>query len=148
MSNNLIEFNRSNNELQFKSGDSIFLNAKSIFGTEDEDKILEMASKFHPNEIEVRFIVNQLIDNGFVLTGVDNGGDEVSTNDPATIVQEILSVDEASLYFYDPENPSKKCYYFIVLGNEDGVAINDYSILNDKVDTIAESVYAAFNNMD
>jgi len=148
MSNNLIEFNRSGDELMFKAGRSMFMNAKRIFGTEDEDKILEMASKFHPNEIEIRFLVTQLIENGFVLTGVDNGEEEVTTDNPDTIIKEILSVDEASLYFYDPENPTKKCYYFIVLGNEDGIAINDYSILNDKVDSIAEVVYDAFNSAE
>lgn len=82
----------------------------------------------HPQEAEVRSLLEYLVNAGFRLADVITGGEDdtpISTLEEA--LEEILSVDSSWLHVTHPSNGTTKLCIYIVLGNEPGVVVNDYS---------------------
>jgi hypothetical protein len=89
--------------------------------------------KDHPYYKEVQLIVDKLISNGIQLIGFNDGDyKDVTTFDIPTIIEGVLSVDESEILIKHDE----KCgSVMIVLGNEDGVAMADYSYSRNNPET-------------
>ena len=96
----------------------------------------------HPYYSEIDNILNLLTDKGYTFVSVDDGGDDdVIVDSHTQALETILSVDCSQLWL---SKDSKNYWIDIVLGNEPGVALADYSI-NDDFDAISEEVYEMFN---
>jgi len=95
---------------------------------------------------EVRDLIEQLIKKGFILKGFDDGDDILTdTNNLNDIVEAVHSVDECQV---ELEKNGNNVNLFFVLGNEQGVALNDYSCnktLMAEIDDIASGIYNKYN---
>ncbi len=87
-------------------------------------------SKFINNwRPEIRSLIKSLVAAGCQITGADNGEDEVKFNgkNMSKIVDCLTACDEAWLYVTTPTLRTKKRALFLVLGNDPGELVNDYS---------------------
>jgi len=101
----------------------------------------------HPYYNEVKFAIELLNTKGFVPIGFDDGDGVLNTTkDINSIIEGVLSVGES---WVECEHVDKHVGFLFVLGNEPGVAINDYTTTNTEldmvVDSIVEEVYNHFN---
>lgn len=79
----------------------------------------------HPYYREVKLILDKLVSNGLELIGFNDGGyEDYTTTDLNKILEGVLSVEESEVSF---KHNGKLGTVMIVLGNEDGVAMADYS---------------------
>lgn len=97
---------------------------------------------------EVRELLQKLIDRGYSIVGYDDGGDEflINTNDLDEIVEAVHSVVECAV---ELTKDRKFADLFFVLGNEQGVALNDYScsdLLSSEIDEVSKEIYNNYNN--
>jgi hypothetical protein len=104
---------------------------------EAKDVLTDWSSK-HPYKAEVMSLLNRLAVE-YVFDHVFDGEEDVKTATLKEAAEAILSVDEARLYVIDKAN-EKKEVLFIVLGNESGAAVCDYSCCG-KLDTITQAHY-------
>lgn len=75
---------------------------------------------------EIRDTLQTLVNAGFTLRAVDNGGDEVEkTPDIESAVHHIDAVDEALLYVTAPSG--KRLWVSFVMGNSPGELVADHA---------------------
>tara|TARA_R110002167_G_scaffold98020_1_gene258218 strand:- start:2885 stop:3196 length:312 start_codon:yes stop_codon:yes gene_type:complete len=97
---------------------------------------------------EVSRVLNGLIAEGLTLVGLDDGEmvetDEFTTED---YIEGILAVGESYLYIQrDSDKDDGETYVYFVLGNEPGVAVNDFGGKESAaVDKVTSEVYFHFN---
>jgi hypothetical protein len=100
----------------------------------------------HPQYNEIKYSLELFNSKGFTPISFNDGYDEdFTTTDINTIIEGVLSVDEA---WVDLKHKDGMVYLAIVLGNEPGVAICNYSCNNTVmplVDIIHEEIYNHFN---
>jgi hypothetical protein len=92
----------------------------------------------HPYQAEVISLLERLTVK-YDLDSVNDGGELVKVKNVAEATDSILSVDESHLHVIDKSN-EKKEVLFIVLGNESGLAVCDYSSC-PSLDAITEAHY-------
>jgi hypothetical protein len=86
----------------------------------------------------VRMILQHVVDNGWRIDGVDDGGEEVV---PAATVAEaheaVFAVDEARVYVskkvpgptgYPTDNETKRGWMYFTLGNDPEEVLSDYTV--------------------
>jgi hypothetical protein len=102
--------------------------------------------KDHPYYEEVRYSLEVLNNQGFKPFGVDDGEDEIITDDINKIIEHVLSVDDSSVMV---EYKDITIFIQFVLGNEPGVAISNYTVPNseidNKLDELTSEIYNHFN---
>lgn len=92
----------------------------------------------HPYKAEVMSLLNRLaVEYGF--NSVDDGEEQITVMNVAEAADCILSVDESRLYVND-RTTGKQEVLFIVLGNESGTLVCDYSSCS-KLDVITQAHY-------
>lgn len=100
----------------------------------------------NPYYNEIKYSLELFKDKGFTPVGFNDGGDEdYTTTDLNTIIEGVLSVDCSNV---ELEHADGYLNLFIVLGNEPGVAICDYSCskeVDSAVGLIHEEIYNHFN---
>lgn len=94
---------------------------------------------------EVKELLEKLINKGCALTGYDDGdGILIDTNDLDTIVETVLGVDECIV---DITHGDDHASLYFVLGNEAGVALNDYSWsgnLDEIIEEVSNEIYEKY----
>ncbi len=97
--------------------------------------------KTNPYAAEVTSLINDLINDGFKITHIDDGdGWEETTAD--TVIDSILGVDDSNIRVKKEGGKGNSIY--LVLGNEPGVIVADYSC-DDDLDRITDAHYKKFN---
>lgn len=95
---------------------------------------------------EVKELLQMLVDKGFTIESVNDGGDEdidISTVDEA--YDAVLSVCESSVYMKNPEGKSR--WLLFVLGNEPGTALCDHTV-DEIIDEVSDEIYEKYSNME
>ena len=100
----------------------------------------------HPNYKEVVYSLELFKSNGFVPVGYSDDDTLVTTNDIKTIADAVCSVDECWVSVKAPNN--KEIDLFFVLGNEPGVAINDYTYLKEFDDIMTDLLNQICNHFN
>ena len=86
----------------------------------------------HPNRTEIELLFKTLKENGVNISGFyDSGDNEYMSWDINKIIEDVLSLDECQVYYECDNFTGCLC---IVLGNEPGVAVYDYSYPRGKHD--------------
>ena len=95
---------------------------------------------------EVSRVVNGLIAEGLTLVALDDGETvDVTKFTTEDYIEGILAVDEAHLYLKRHKEDNDTTVYF-VLGNEPGVAVNDFGGKESAaVDRVTSEVYDHLN---
>lgn len=96
--------------------------------------------KTHYRE-EVSLLLTQIGKLGWKIDEVNNGDEDEKVSSVEEAVEKILETDESHVY---AKKDGKTCWLFIVLGNEPGVALADYTV-NSDIDLVSEMVYDHFN---
>lgn len=103
----------------------------------------------HPYYKEVKLILDKLVANGIELVGYNDGEyKDYKTTNLNKILAGVLSVDESEILI---KHNDKTGGVFIVLGNEDGLAMSDYSYsinspeTGDLLDKIMGEVHEEMN---
>ena len=79
----------------------------------------------HPQTQEIENLLSDLIESGFQLLRVYDGGESYTKGHNNELLQAILSVEISHLFVYhETTGAATLC---IVLGNEPGIAVCDYS---------------------
>jgi hypothetical protein len=112
----------------------------------------------HPYAAEVAAILSALTAKGFALVSCDDGGEDIPVATEKEAQEVILSVDISHLWVKAPGvaeeintrgvaisdyDGGKLRVIMIVLGNEPGVAISDYSV-DPLLDEVAEEINTRF----
>lgn len=95
----------------------------------------------HHYKEEVTLVLTQLEKLGWKIDEVNNGDEDEKVSSIEEAVEKILETDESHVYI---TKDGKTCWLFIVLGNEPGVALADYSV-NDDIEVVSDLVYDHFN---
>lgn len=101
---------------------------------------------------ETKDLLTALITAGFALRSGDNGEEKFKflgeKNDLDKFVADCIACDEARVYVSDPNG--KKLWLYLVLGNEPGVIVADYSLPAegvDLIDPVTEKHYDKWSEM-
>lgn len=86
---------------------------------------------------EVSSLLKRLLDAGFKLVAGDNGECEFQyqSGRHQQFIEELIACDESRLYV-ECLSDGKQHWLFLVLGNEPGVLVNDYSCHPDLDDVV------------
>ena len=90
---------------------------------------------------EVNLVLIQLEKFGFEVSSVNNGDEYEAVSNIEEALEQILATDESSVYI---KKDGRSFWLSIVLGNEPGVALADYTV-NSEIDLVSEMVYDHFN---
>lgn len=85
-----------------------------------------MTKKINNWKPVVKSILNIAAEHGLTVETVNDGEEMFSTENIKEAVEIVCSVDEASVYFADPNG--KRVWCFIVLGNEPCETICDHTV--------------------
>jgi hypothetical protein len=92
---------------------------------------------------EVRSLLKSLIAAGFEILRGNNGASSLHFGfDRAVFVNHLIACDEASLYV---RKDGKTFWLYLVLGNEPGVIVSDYTV-SDDLDKVTDSHYEKWSN--
>jgi len=104
----------------------------------DEEEGAKKEERKHPYKAEVMSLLHRL-DAEYNFNSVFDGEEDITVTNVAEAAEAILSVDEARLYVND-KTTEKHEVLFIVLGNESGTVVCDYSSC-PILDVITEQHY-------
>lgn len=77
---------------------------------------------------EVKSLLRRLEKSGFLLDSGHNGEDEFKFDgDRAAFVENLIACDEANIYVRHKDTPGKLFAVYLVLGNDPGELVSDYS---------------------
>lgn len=89
-------------------------------------------TRVHPYAGEVRMIAEKLEEAGFEPRWVHDTDENIKTPTWDEVRSTVLAVDWSNIGVFDPET-KKEVVVEIVLDNEPGVAISDWTIPNESV---------------
>lgn len=97
-------------------------------------------------EPETRSLIKRLTDAGFKLLRCDNGEDQMEYGgDLDKFLDTLLATDETLLDVLHP-NGQKQLRLFLVLGNEPGVILSDYTYFDGRLDAVGDAHYEAWQD--
>ncbi len=86
--------------------------------------IINNVQKKHPQYSAVKKLFSLLVDAGFTLLWVDDGGERVETLTPTSATDTVCSVDDSWPVI---EKDGKHLGLFLVLGNDNSEIVADYT---------------------
>lgn len=99
-------------------------------------------TKGHPYYPEMKKLVDRLLANSYELVSASDG-EETYTNDEQAVIDTITSVDISSLNVRHIPTGSKTCL-MIVLGNEYGCSVADYTGNDKLLETVVHEHYESY----
>lgn len=75
----------------------------------------------------IRATIDALVAGGFPLFYVYDGGEHVPCATADEALDAVYAVDTSRVHFKDPAEPKRTVWFMVVLGNEAGVPIADYT---------------------
>jgi len=100
---------------------------------------------------ETKSLLESLVAAGFTLLGGDDGeaGFKFREGKLDDFIENLIACDEAQLYVKDPSG--KKRTLFLVLGNEPGVIVSDYTLPigegTDHIEAVTNAHYDKWCNV-
>lgn len=107
-------------------------------------KMAKRGVGIHPYKDEVMGLVYMLVGAGYTISAVNDGEERVKVVRPEDAVDTVLSVDESTIAITKNGHSG---YIYVVLGNEPGVSVCDYSAHADllsELDALTSAHNEAF----
>lgn len=103
-----------------------------------------MTTQINDWKPEVRDVLNALVAAGCKLDSGDNGEERFKfSGELDSFIDSLIACDESTLYIVTPEG--KRRWLSLVLGNEPGVIVSDYSV-DPIIDRVTEAHYDKWEN--